>query len=82
MIDKAPVVGILPGHRGYTPTLYEKCHGIFIDHRVSGPRFNISSERRGGAIGILSRASNWLETALHHEILKVAYSFFIKVSYS
>ncbi len=25
-----PVVGILPGHRGYTPTLYEKCHGIFL----------------------------------------------------
>ncbi len=32
--------------------------------------------------GILSRASNWLETALHHGVLKVAYSFFIKVSYS
>ncbi len=27
------------------PTLYEKCHGIFNDHRESGPRFNISSER-------------------------------------
>ncbi len=28
-----------------TPTLYEKCHGIFNDHRESGPRFNISSEK-------------------------------------
>ncbi len=27
-------------------TLYEKCHGIFNDHRELGPRFNISSERR------------------------------------
>ncbi len=34
--------GIWPGHRGYTPTLYEKCHGIFNDHRESGPRFNVS----------------------------------------
>ncbi len=43
---QGPVGGIWPGHRGYTPTLYEKCHGIFNDHRVSGPRFNVSSERR------------------------------------
>ncbi len=28
--------GIWPGHRVYTPTLYEKCHGIFNDHRESG----------------------------------------------
>ncbi len=28
------------------PTLYKKCHGIFDDHRESGPRFNVSSERR------------------------------------
>ncbi len=28
------VEGIWPGHRGYTPTLYEKCNGIFIDQRV------------------------------------------------
>ncbi len=42
---QGPVVGIWPGHRGYTPTLYEKCHGIFNDHRQSGPRFNVSSER-------------------------------------
>ncbi len=43
---QGPVVGIWPGHRGYTPTLYEKCHGIFNDHRESGPQFNVSSERR------------------------------------
>ncbi len=35
--------GIWPGHRGYIPTLYEKCHGIFNYHRKSGPRFNVSS---------------------------------------
>ncbi len=39
-------MGIWPEHRGYTPTLYEKCHGIFNDHRESGPRFTVSSERR------------------------------------
>ncbi len=38
--------GIWPGHRGYTPTLYDECHGIFNDHRESRPRFNVSSERR------------------------------------
>ncbi len=43
---QGPVVGIWPGHRGYTPSLYEKCHGIFNDHRESGPRFNVSSERQ------------------------------------
>ncbi len=31
---------------GLHPTLYEKCHVIFNDHRESGPRFNISSERQ------------------------------------
>ncbi len=30
----------------YIPTLYKQCHGIFNDHRVSGPQFNISSEGR------------------------------------
>ncbi len=43
---QGPVEGIWPGHRGYTPTLYDECHGIFNDHRESGPRFNVSSERR------------------------------------
>ncbi len=41
MIDK----GQWPGHRGYTPTLYEKYPGIFNDHRGLGPRFNVSSEK-------------------------------------
>ncbi len=31
---------------GLHPTLYEKCHGIFNDHRESGPRFNVSSSER------------------------------------
>ncbi len=32
---------------GVTPLLfYDECHGIFNDHRESGPRFNVSSERR------------------------------------
>ncbi len=31
---------------GLHPTLYEKFHGIFNDHRESGPRFKVSSERR------------------------------------
>ncbi len=43
---QAPVEGIWPGHWGYTPTLYEKCHTIFNDHKESGPQFNVSSERR------------------------------------
>ncbi len=55
--------GIWPRHRGYTPTLYEKCHGIFNDHRESGPRFNVSSERRerfctsGGWLVCMMRAN-------------------------
>ncbi len=43
---QGPVEGIWPGHRGYAPTLYEKCHGTFNDHRESGSRFNVSSERQ------------------------------------
>ncbi len=42
MIDT--VVGIWLGHRGHTPTLYEKCHGIFNDHRESGPRSHPKDE--------------------------------------
>ncbi len=38
--------GNLASTPGYTPTLYEKCHGIFNFYRESGPRFNVSSERR------------------------------------
>ncbi len=28
--SQGPVVVIWQGHRGYTPTLYEKCHGSFL----------------------------------------------------
>ncbi len=41
MIDKGQW-----GNLARTPGLHpEKCHGIFNDHRESGPRFNVSSER-------------------------------------
>ncbi len=56
-VIEASVWGLLGGHvwqgpvwefgqdTGVTPLLfYEKCHGIFNDHRESGPRFNVSSE--------------------------------------
>ncbi len=43
---QGPVVVIWLGHQGYTPTLYVKFHGIFNDHRESGPWLNVSSERR------------------------------------
>ncbi len=43
-VVQGPVVEIWPGHRGYTPTLYEMSHGIFNDHRESGPQFNVSTE--------------------------------------
>ncbi len=46
MIDKGQWGGFGPGHRGYTPTLYVKCYGIFNDHRESGHRFNVSFERQ------------------------------------
>ncbi len=54
-IIRRPVVGIWPGHRGYSSTLYDKCHGIFNDHRESGPRFNVSPERRCFQIKIETR---------------------------
>ncbi len=46
MIDKGQWREFGQDNRGYTPTLYDECHGIFNDHRESGPRFNVSSERR------------------------------------
>ncbi len=46
MIDKGQW-GEFGQDTGVTPpTLYEKCHGIFDEHRESEPRFNISSERQ------------------------------------
>ncbi len=45
---------------GVTPLLfYEKCHGIFNDHRESGPRFNVSSERRCSFDSIVSPSLYW-----------------------
>ncbi len=46
IFDKGQLVGIWPGHQGYTQTLHEKYHEILNDHRESGPRFTISTERR------------------------------------
>ncbi len=69
-------MGIWPGHRGYTPTLYEKCHGIFNDHRESGPRFNISSERRYNTLPVSLFAINCnLTTAKPLEISKIPLQF-------
>ncbi len=36
---------IWPGCRGYTLLFFEGHPGIFNDHRESGPRLNVSSER-------------------------------------
>ncbi len=33
--------GTLARTPGLHPTLYKKCHGIFNDHRESGPRFKV-----------------------------------------
>ncbi len=45
---------------GVTPLLfYDECHGIFNDHRESGPRFNISSERRCSFDSIVSPSLYW-----------------------
>ncbi len=40
-----------PGQRGYTPTLYEKCHGIFNDHRVT---LGLTSHPKDGCINSIS----------------------------
>ncbi len=39
----------------HTPTLFEKCHGIFNDHSESGPRFNVSSPLLLNAEGASTR---------------------------
>ncbi len=46
MIDKGQWWEFGQDARGYTPTLYKKCHVIFNGHRESGPRFKVSSERQ------------------------------------
>ncbi len=66
---KGPVEGILPGHRGYNATLYDECHGIFNDHRESGPRFNISSERQCFFDSIASPSPYWgVRTHTDHRV--------------
>ncbi len=66
---KGPVEGIWPGHRGYTPTLYDECHGIFNDHRESGPRFNVSSERQCSFDSIVSPSLYWgVRTHINHRV--------------
>ncbi len=57
MIDKGQWRENWPGHQGYTSTLYEKCPGIFNDHRESGPRFNVSS--KGAFYSIMSLSLYW-----------------------
>ncbi len=44
---QGPVEEIWSGHRGYTPTLYEKCHGIFNIHRESD--LGLTSHLKDGA---------------------------------
>ncbi len=46
MIDKGQWWAFVQDTRVTLLLFYEKCHGIFNDHRESGPRFNISSERQ------------------------------------
>ncbi len=44
-----------------TPPLlfYDECHGTFNDHRESGPRFKVSSERRCSFDSIVSPSLYW-----------------------
>ncbi len=46
MIDKGQWGEFDQDTGGYTLLFYEKCRGIFNDHRESGPRFNVSPERQ------------------------------------
>ncbi len=55
---------------GVTPLLfYDECHGIFNDHRESGPRFNVSSERRCSFDSIVSPSLYWgIRTHTDHRV--------------
>ncbi len=68
IIRRPWVEGIWPGHWGYTPTLYEKCHGIFNDHRESGPR--LTSHLKDGAFySIVSLSLYWgIRTHTDHRV--------------
>ncbi len=50
---------IWPGCRGNTPTLFQRTSCDFNDHRESGPRFNVSSERRCFFDRIVSPSLYW-----------------------
>ncbi len=41
-------MGIWPGHRGYTPTRYEKCHWIIADQERSQD-LGLTSHPKDGA---------------------------------
>ncbi len=72
MIDKdqwRECGGNLARTPGYTPTLYDECHGIFNDYRESGPRFNVSSERRCSFDSIVSPSLYWgVRTHTDHRV--------------
>ncbi len=54
---------------GLHPTLYEKCHGIFNDHRESGSLFNVSSERQVLFDSIVSPSLHWgVRTHTDHRV--------------
>ncbi len=66
---QGPVAGIWPGHRGYTPTFYEKSHRIFNNRRESGPRFNVSSEGWCFFYSIVSPSLYWgVRTHTDHRV--------------
>ncbi len=53
---------------GDTPLLYEKCHGIFNDHRESGARLNISSKEQC-FYSVLSPSQYWgIRTHTDHRV--------------
>ncbi len=55
---------------GVTPLLfYDECHGIFNDHRESGPRFNVSSERWCFFYSVVSLSLHWgIRTHTDHRV--------------
>ncbi len=68
-LTKASGGNLESGHLGYTPTLYDECHGIFNDHRESRPRFNVSSERRCSFDSIVSPSLYWgVRTHTDHRV--------------
>lgn len=60
------ILEILPGHRGKHPYSYDKCHGVFSDHRESGLPFNSAKKKRIAAslAGIISFRGHLLVRSL------------------